>query len=133
MKKTVLGMLVCLLFALTSFCLADPSASTTVRLRVRPYCMVDILEPVDVTVLQPGQIPENKTYVEISCNYNYNVKVEWELPHDWPGGVTIHDNIAGNFSPGIQKGKLWLGGITTFEDLAATYKGKVIVTISIAP
>lgn len=139
MRRFVLIMLICL-FIPTSLCLAKPpgpviqSATAMVQLTLDPYCYVNIKKDVNVTVPSPGPVPKNKVGVEVGSNFNYDVKVEWQLPSNWPKGVTTHDNLTRkNLPPGIHKGDIWLGGMTTLEDLATVYKGVVVITISCTP
>ena len=133
-NKMMTSLLLLLLVISTVAAKPSPTKKTAnVRLKITPYCMIDISGPVDVTVIQPGQVPENRTKVKIACNFNYNVRVNWKLPKSWPKGVTTHDNITGhNISSGIRKGDIWLSGITSFKDLATIYNGVVVVTISSA-
>jgi len=134
MRKTIVT-LILIIITLISICSAktDYQSSEKVELKLLAYCLIDIKGPVSVTVPQPGGVPENSTKVTISCNYKYNVDVKWDLPKSWPKKVTTHDDISGhNISPGIRKGKVWLAGSTSLQDLADIYNGTVTITISVA-
>lgn len=104
--------------------------STPVKLVIQPYGFIDIEGPLNITVPEPGKVPENGVVVMIGSNFKHNVKVNWKLSENWPQSITTHDSISGSYEEGVHKGKIWLEGITTIQDPAGTYEGLVIITIS---